>query len=66
MANGRRIPYTPVSVDYFQRGSLPSRTLYFLTHAHTGIKPLHQLVIHRDINTAVDVLCFYRPPLWIG
>ena len=34
--NGRKIPHTPISVDYFQRGLLPSRTLYFLTHLHAG------------------------------
>lgn len=32
--NGRRIPHTPITVDYFQRGTLPPRTLFFLTHAH--------------------------------
>ena len=34
--NGRRIPHTPITVDYFQRGTLPPRTLFFLTHAHAG------------------------------
>jgi DNA cross-link repair 1B protein len=33
--NGGKISRTPISVDYFQRQHLPSRTLYFLTHLHT-------------------------------
>ena len=36
--NGARIPYTPISVDYFHRPSLPARTLFFLTHSHAGME----------------------------
>ena len=52
--NGRRIPHTPITVDYFQRGTLPPRTLFFLTHAHAG-----SLVYYNHIYIYIYLLKFF-------
>ena len=49
--NGRKIPDTPIAVDFFRRSHLPSRMLFFLTHAHAGKhKQLTTQVIMQYLN----------------
>ena len=68
MANGLRIPDTPIVVDYWNSHHLPPRCLHFLSHVHAGRCNVSlytsRVVLSRqglsNVLGHLSVLCLYR------